>query len=556
MLAILAQAQIPGIDTYISLPKTIAVLVLFVLWTLASQWVDRDSDRVKTRREWWNLVVLGGGLGGLAVLVLFPWSGAAFFLGLAFWAVLAAGTLIAYVVHRNGRMVPANRVLTPGHVKRLLAGVGGGKKTREDKGLRVRIVDSQGEQMAKPHDVVVLDQFDATQDFLFDLLWKRASDVDVLLGNGETRVIYKIDGVVSEQENALTTDSAEKVLVFLKQAAGLNIEERRRPQTGTIRVALLGSEEKPEPLEVQASGSMKGERLRLRLNRSAGLLKLADLGFTNKQLDRFKKVVELDAGLVLFAGPREAGLTTTQYAALRAHDAYLQNLYALETEPLMKLDNVTQQVYDQAKSQVSYGRMLQTVLRREPDVVLVSQCEDRETASLACRAATEKKIYLAIKATNSFDALSRLLALVEDPKLVAGSLVAVVAQRLLRILCPACREAYQPDAQILRKANLPADEIEHFYRPPSAPILDKRGREIVCQTCQNSRHVGRTGVFEMFIVSDRVRALIASGASIRQIKDQARAEKMRYLQEEGVRKVIAGVTSMAEVMRGLRIEAK
>ena len=163
---------------------------------------------------------------------------------------------------------------------------------------------------------------------------------------------------------------------------------------------------------------------------------------------------------------------------------------------------------------------------------------------------------MTMRASSTFDAIARLIALVEDPKPVAEVLVAVVGQRLLRVLCNACREAYQPDEQLLRKANLPVDKIEHFYRPPSEPILDKKGREIICQTCQNSRYVGRTGVFELLVISDALRKLIASGATANQIKSQARSEKMRYLQEEGLLKVIAGQTSMAEVMRGLRVDSK
>ena len=187
---------------------------------------------------------------------------------------------------------------------------------------------------------------------------------------------------------------------------------------------------------------------------------------------------------------------------------------------------------------------------------MVSECKDRETAEIACRAGVEKKIYLAVEATNAFDALARLLALVEDPRLVAQSLVGIISQRLLRMLCPACREAYKPDEQLLRKANLPVDKIENFYRPPSQPILDKKGREIICQRCQGSRYVGRIGVFEVLEISDAIRDPISTGKPLKEIKDQARKAKMLYLQEDGLRKVIDGTTSMNEVMRGLRMDGK
>jgi len=539
-----------------NLLKITVVLLVFVAWTFAAQWVDRDADRVKTKREMWNSVVLGGGLGGVALIILGPWKMNAFWLGLGFWVILAGGSLIAYIVHRNGRLAPRAHVMTVGHFKRILARMRGNKDKKTDKGIRVKILGADKKPIEKPTEPMELDEFDLAQDFLFDVLWKRASDVDVVIGDETARVIYKIDGVAAEQEGVLTRDEAGQVLLFLKRACGLNPEEKRRPQTGRLSVALLGGGQKPSGLDVRTSGSTKGERLRLRLNVTSGLLKPEDLGFDENRLAKFKELLHLETGLVLFAGPGESGISTTEYATLRAHDAYLQNIYALETKPLMVLDNITQQIHNGASEEVSYPRMLQTVLRREPDIVMVDQCEDRETAQIAARAATEKKIYMTMKASNAFDAVARLIALVEDPKQTAEVLQGVVSQRLLRVLCQACREAYQPEEKLLRKANLPIDKIEHFYRPPSAPILDKKGREIVCQTCQNSRYVGRTGVFEMLLISDAMRTLIAKGASANQIKAQARSEKMRYLQEEGLLKVIDGVTSMAEVMRGLRVDSK
>lgn len=556
MHSISFEPTLAAISPYFSIFKLVVFLLVFVAWAFAAQWVDRDADRVKTKREMWNSVVLAGGLGGMAVMLVAPWKLSAYYLGLAFWIILAAGTLIAYVVHRNGRLASNNHVMTIGHFKRVLAGLKGDKEKKADKGIRVKLVGPGKKPIDKPSDPVQADEFDATQDLLFDVLWKRASDADIVIGDEDVRVIYKIDGVVFEQEGVLTRETADQAMAFLKRACGLNADEKRRPQMGSISAGLLGGGQKPGGLEVRTSGSTKGERLRLKMSRTGTLLNPEELGFDEKRLAKFKEILALDTGLVLFAGPIESGISTTQYATLRSHDAYLQNIYSLETNPMMTLDNITQQKHKGESDDVSYARALQTVLRREPDIVMVDQCEDRETAQIAARAAAEKKIYMTMRASSTFDAVARLIALVEDPKAVANVLVAVVGQRLLRVLCNACREAYQPDEQLLRKANLPVDKIEHFYRPPSQPILDKKGREIICQTCQNSRYVGRTGVFELLVISDPIRKLIASGASPNQIKSQARGEKMRYLQEEGLLKVIGGQTSMAEVMRGLRVDSK
>ena len=197
--------------------------------------------------------------------------------------------------------------------------------------------------------------------------------------------------------------------------------------------------------------------------------------------------------------------------------------------------------------------MLQTVVRREPDVVMVGECEDRETAQVAAGAALDdRKIYLGMRGKDCFDTLSKYLSLVDDNPSAAQALLAVLNQRLVRILCTECREAFRPDPNTLKKLNLPVDKIERFYRPPSEPLVDKKGRPIVCPNCQNTGYVGRTGVYELLVVDDAIKTLIAEGASINRIKSQCRKNKMYYLQEEGLLKVIDGTTSMNEILRVLR----
>jgi type II secretory ATPase GspE/PulE/Tfp pilus assembly ATPase PilB-like protein len=230
----------------------------------------------------------------------------------------------------------------------------------------------------------------------------------------------------------------------------------------------------------------------------------------------------------------------------------MNNIYALERRKLVDLDNVTQNVYEGANSDVNFARMLQTILRREPDIVLVDNCEDRETARIASRAAAEdRKIYMGIQAKDCFDALSKYVALLEDHAMAAKALIGVTNQRLMRVLCKDCREAFVPDEATLKKLNLPAEKIERFYRPPSDQKLDRKGKPVLCATCQGTGYVGRVGVFEVMAVDPAVAALIAEGAPMNRIKAQCRKNKMYYLQEEGLLKVIDGTTSMNEVLRCL-----
>ncbi len=557
MLSNVLLGAIPSPDDYIDLFKLAAVVVLFVGWAVACQWVDADIEHVKTKRERWNLIVLSAGILGLALLFLPPWRGSAFFLGITFWILLSGGGLLTYVLHRNGRVVPDQRVLTIGHFKRLIARDDSAKVAKLDRGQRIHLTDSEGANVSRPLDRDEAAAHDATQDFLFDVLWRRASEADLTVGQDKARLVYKIDGVVSERTDGPSVEDAQALLQYLKMLAGLNPEEIRRPQEGQIFTSLLAEQGDQHRVTVITSGSTAGERLRLKVYETASQKRLEELGMHPKRLEKLKSVIEIPKGLVLVSGLRGSGVTTTQYSILRSHDAFIQNIHMLEKRPLYELDNITQAVHDSSNQDISYARQLQSVLRREPDVVGVGECEDRDTARIAVRAAAEhRKVYLAIEGKTVFDSLSRLMALVEDNKLAARALLAVLNQRLIRILCSSCRQAFKPDEKLLRKANIPADKVEHFHRPPTEPVFDRKGREIICQACQGSGYVGRVGIFEILFVGEEIRELIATGAPIKQIKLMARKKRMYNLDEEGLLRVIDGTTSLDEVIRSLRDDKK
>jgi len=361
-----------------------------------------------------------------------------------------------------------------------------------------------------------------------------------------------------ESPDGLPADVGERLFRYLKRIAGLNVEEARKPQTGQITVALLSHSGEVGPTEIRSSGTTQGERLRIHVQTGPVLMRLHELGIAPPRLDILKKnLLGKSTGLCLIAAPPQNGLTTTQYAVVRSHDAYMHNIHALERRKSLDLDNITQQVYEGTNTDVNYARMLQTVLRREPDIVMVSECEDKETAQIATRAgATDRKIYMGIHAADCFDALTKYLKFVGDTATAAKALRGVLAQRLVRVLCEQCREAFKPDPDTLKKLNLPLDKIERFYRPPSEPKLDRKGKEILCPSCQGSGYTGRTGIFELLVVDETVANLIAEGTALNRIKAQCRKSKMYYLQEEGLLKVIDGTTSMNEILRCLRSNGK
>ncbi len=542
------------IITYVNPTKIGIVVVLLVFWALAAQWIDRDTDIVKTKREQWNLIVMSGGLVGFLVLFVGPWTGVLFVAGIAAWLALAGGAMLWYVIHRNGRVIPAARVLTIDHFKRTIKRDAGKKKSKSEKGLRVHISNHKGDFVEPPDDPEESKTFDAVQDFLFDLLWRRASNAELVATKESHRLVYRVDGVVTEKQGGLPNEDAERIIRFLKQTAGLNVEEIRRPQKGTIKAALLDQEGDVGPTEIQTSGSTAGERLRLKIQASPKVLRLPELGLAKPRLEAVQThVIDKPTGLVIVSAPKEHGITTSQYAILKCHDAYMHNIHAIERRPAADLDNITQQVYEGANADVDYARLLQTTLRREPDIVMVGECEDRETAQIASRAAADdRKLYLGMQAKDAFDALTNYLAFVDDNKLASSALLAIINQRLVRKLCTECREAFKPDVATLKKLNLPADKIECFYRTPTEPKLDRKGREIICTNCRGTGYLGRTGVYEVLIVDEPTTKLIAAGEPINRIKAQCRKNKMYYLQEEGLLKVIDGTTSMQEVLRCLR----
>lgn len=538
---------------YVNPIKIGVVLALFLAWAAGVQWIDHDTDVVKTKREQWNILVISGGVVATFVLLVPPvWHGQLFAVGVGFWALLAGAPVVAYIMHRNGRMVPSARILTIGHAKRLLGGVRGRKKVK-DKGQRIQITDHEGNFAELPDDPEEAMAYHAVQDFLHELLQQRVADAEMVKEKDKYRLVYHIDGVATEHPEGVPLETGERIIRHLKKLAGLNVEEIRRPQVGRIEAALLSAEGDAGTTEVHTSGTTAGEKLRVCMGSGPTLLRLHELGMAPQRLEGLKRCLAKNHGLLLLSAPPQHGLTTTQYAVLRGHDAYMNNIHALERRPLAEIDNITQRRYDGANTDVNYARMLLTVIRREPDIVMVGECEDRETALIATRAAVEnRKIYMGIHARDSFDALRKYIKFLNDSRMAAKALIGIVNQRLVRILCTQCREAFQPDPATLKKLNLPADKIEHFYSPPTEPKVTRRGKPIICQNCQGTGYVGRTGVFELLVVDSAVARLIAEGAAVNRIKAECRKKKMYYLQEEGLLKVIDGTTSMNEILRCIR----
>jgi general secretion pathway protein E len=237
------------------------------------------------------------------------------------------------------------------------------------------------------------------------------------------------------------------------------------------------------------------------------------------------------------------------YSITRSHDAFLQNIQLLEYERELDIDNVTQRTHE-PQAEMTFADDLLKITRADPDVVILPEIRDRNAAVTTAQAAGGKvKFFVAIQANDVLDALRKWLALVGDPKVVARGQLAVINQRLVRKLCEACKAAYKPDPERLRKINMPPDRV--LYRPPE-PQYDKHGNPIICQGCGGTGYVGRTAVFSILPIDDGLRQVLLNGGALNEIQAYVSNVGGLNLQQQAMHKVLDGTTSIEEVARVTR----
>jgi len=547
-------AQLPEPGFYYHPAKILVFAAGLNIWWYVWAWVAKDAKKVKINPLGWVLGIGAAGSFGALFWLMLP----SYALGISLFTMLFGGTSLVYVLVRNKRCSPSQSILTPNHLARILKK----KPPSEDAATskdRVRIKDSNGKPPVWPTDPTQNEAFAEMQELLFDAMWRRANQVEVNLTGQQARVLYKVDGVVRERD-PLLRPLADHVMAHLKRMAGMEPEELRRPQEGhfTASIGAGGAGDRKAELLLKSSGSTAGHRLAIQIVAEESRYKLPDLGLTRQQLAQVEPLVDEKKGLILVCGPKENGITSAQYAIVRGHDAFLWNIQMIETQKLMEVENVTQHLHDGKDGQVSFARQLQSVFRTDPDIVMVGACPDRDTAVLCAEYAQNKKVYMALAANDAFDGLRKYIEYIGDHQLAARSLLAVIACRLVRILCTNCRKGYRPDVAVLKKANLPLDQNRPFYRPPndSEVEVDRQGNPVLCPVCQGSGYVGRTGIYEVLIVDDAMRALITGNGPVQAVKTQARKAQMANLQEAGLQKVYEGITSMKEILRVISDDEK
>lgn len=372
---------------------------------------------------------------------------------------------------------------------------------------------------------------------LTEALREEASDIHFELFESRATVRFRIDGAmrdVIEPQRGLHAAIVSRIKIM----AGLDIAEKRLPQDGRITLRLAG---RPVDVRVSTLPTAHGERVVLRLlDKSANRLDLDSLGMPPETLTRMQGLLSQPHGIMLVTGPTGSGKTTTLYAALAQMDARELNIMTVEDPIEYELDGIGQTQIN-SRIEMSFGRALRAILRQDPDVILIGEIRDLETAQIAVQASLTGHLVLATLHTNDApSAMTRLIDMGVEPFLLASSSIGVLAQRLVRRLCPECRIPYQPDAA--EQALLGVGPDHTLYRACG------------CPACSQSGYRGRGGIYELMVFDENTRTLIHDRANEQELRSHAASRGMLSLREDGYARVRAGVTSLDEIMRVTRAE--
>lgn len=376
---------------------------------------------------------------------------------------------------------------------------------------------------------------------LADAVSLRATDIHVEPFEQELRIRYRIDGMLQEVPVPAQIKRFQPAIVSrIKILSSLNIAEKRLPQDGRIKIRIKSSE---VDVRVSVIPMIHGEAVVMRvLRQDSSLMRLSELGMGDKELRAMKKILGMPHGIALVTGPTGSGKTSTLYSALNEINDSIRKIITIEDPVEYQMRGINQ-IQVSEKSGLTFARGLRAILRHDPDVVLVGEIRDAETAQIAVQASlTGHLVFSTLHTNDAPGALTRLVDMGVEPYLVASSLESVLAQRLVRLLCPSCKKAdHSEQAKALR---------ERVPMLQNVPLYAAGG----CKLCRNTGFNGRRAVFEMMTMTNEVRQLLLKNASSVEIRDVARKQGMTSLTEDGWRVVAQGVTTIDEVLRVSKYE--
>jgi type II secretion system protein E len=360
----------------------------------------------------------------------------------------------------------------------------------------------------------------------------RASDIHVEPEEHKLRIRYRIDGILHEV-NTLPRKLQRAIISRIKILSKLDISENRRPQDGKIRLRL---EDKDLDIRVSTFPTTHGENVVMRLlTKSSVLLGLKDLGLPEEDIKSFDRLIHHPNGIILVTGPTGSGKTTTLYAALCTINSLEKNIITIEDPVEYELPLIRQTMIN-PKVDLTFANGLRSILRQDPDIVMIGEIRDKETAEISIQAAlTGHLVFSTLHTNDAASALTRLIDMGIEPFLISSSVIGILAQRLVRLICKKCEEKYSPSPTVLKELGI--DAKQEFFHGKG------------CGKCNHTGFLGRIGIFELLIINEEIRTMVDAKKSADQIKKKALEMGMRTLLYDGLEKVKNGSTTVEEVLR-------
>ena len=364
-----------------------------------------------------------------------------------------------------------------------------------------------------------------------------ASDIHIEPQGNTYNCRFRVDGILREAE-PLPQKFQLAIVSRIKVMAEIDIAQNRLPQDGRIEKSVLG---RAVDLRVATFPTIYGEHLSLRiLDKTQGILKLEQLGFHEDMLKKFKEVIYKPYGIILVTGPTGSGKTTTLYSILNTINDLKKNIVTLEDPVEYTIPRVNQAQVN-IKAGLTFAMGLRSILRLDPDIIMIGEIRDKDTADIAIHSSlTGHLVFSTLHTNDAPSAATRLIDIGVEPYLVASSLMAVLAQRLVRKLCPKCRAKYKPSEEELALIGKLAGHVRKegaLYKPAG------------CKECQNTGYKGRIGIFELLIPDDNIEGLMLRKSPDYEVRAAAQKAGMKTLREDGIEKVIRGITTLSEVLR-------
>lgn len=363
---------------------------------------------------------------------------------------------------------------------------------------------------------------------------QRASDIHIEALERKVRVRFRIDGVLYEKFH-YDIQMLPAIIARLKILGGMDISEKRKPQDGSIFIMI---DRKEYDIRVSILPTVHGEKCVMRLAQKKALNKdKKELGFSTEELGLFENILKNQNGMILVTGPTGSGKSTTLYTALSELNREDVNIITVEDPVEADIDGINQ-VQVNPKADLTFASALRSILRQDPDIIMIGEIRDRETAEIAVQASMTGHLVVSTLHTNSAaSTLTRLMDMGVESYLLADSMVGVIAQRLVRKLCPHCRQKYTVQGREKEFLHIREDEVIELYQAVGCPM------------CNGTGYTGRTGIYEIMRVSPALRQIISKGGNAEQIREQALKEGMKTIQMSAIELVRTGITSFAEMLR-------